>query len=80
MSFLCGFCKDEKQQVCQSVRFSISNSYGAYKELDVLGSFGQKKSAIFFRTIWPQAVLQNENTITDFTLVASSLLKGTSCD
>ena len=41
--------------------------------LDVLGSFGQKISAIFFRTIWPQAMLQNENTITAFTFVASSL-------
>ena len=45
---------------------------GRIRTLDVLGSFGQKMSAIFFRTIWPQAMLQNENTITAF--VASSLI------
>ena len=33
-----------------------------------------KKCPPFFpRTIWPQAMLQNENTITAFTFVASSL-------
>ena len=47
---------------------------GRIRTLDVLGSFGQKMSAIFFRTIWAQAMLQNENTITAFTFVASSLL------
>ena len=46
---------------------------GRIRTLDVLGSFGQKMSAIFFRTIWAQAMLQNENTITAFTFVASSL-------
>ena len=47
---------------------------GRIRMLDVLGSFAQKMSAIFSRTIWPQAMLQNENTITVFTFVASSLL------
>ena len=47
---------------------------GRIRTLDVLGSFGQKMFAIFSRTIWPQAMLQNENTITAFTFVASSLL------
>ena len=47
---------------------------GRIRTLDVLGSFGQKMSAIFFRTIWPQAMLQNDNTITAFTFVASSLI------
>ena len=47
---------------------------GRIRMLDVLGSFGQKMSAIFSRTIWPQAMLQNENTITAFTFVASSLI------
>ena len=47
---------------------------GRIRTLDVLGSFGQKMSAIFSRTIWPQAMLQNENTITTFTFVASSLI------
>ena len=47
---------------------------GRIRTLDVLGSFGQKMSAIFFRTVWAQAMLQNENTITAFTSVASSLL------
>ena len=47
---------------------------GRIRTLDVLGSFGQKMSAIFSRTIWPQAMLQNENTITAFTFVASSLI------
>ena len=47
---------------------------GRIRTLDVLGSFGQNISAIFFRTIWPQAMLQNENTITAFTFIASSLL------
>ena len=46
---------------------------GRIRTLDVLGSFGQKMSATFFRNIWPQAMLQNENTITAFTFVASSL-------
>ena len=46
---------------------------GRIRTLDVLGSFGQKMSAIFFRTIWAQAMLQNENKITAFTFVASSL-------
>ena len=46
---------------------------GRIRRLDVLGSFGQKMSAIFSRTIWPQAMLKNENTITAFTFVASSL-------
>ena len=46
---------------------------GRIRMLDVLGSFGQKMSAIFSLTIWPQAMLQNENTITAFTFVASSL-------
>ena len=35
---------------------------GRIRMLDVLGSFGQKMSAIFSRTIWPQAMLQNVNT------------------
>ena len=47
---------------------------GRIRTLDGLGSFGQKMSAIFFRTIWPQAMLQNENTITAFTFAASSLV------
>ena len=46
---------------------------GRIRMLDVLGRVGQKMSAIFFRTIWAQAMLQNENTITAFTFVASSL-------
>ena len=46
---------------------------GRIRMLDVLGSFGQNMSAIFSRTIWPQAMLQNENTITAFTFVASLL-------
>ena len=49
---------------------------GRIRTLDVLGSFRQKMSAIFSRTIWPQAMLQNENTITAFTFVASSLSVG----
>ena len=49
---------------------------GRIRTLDVLGSFGQKMSAILFRTVWPQAMLQNENTITAFTFVASSLDRG----
>ena len=48
---------------------------GRIRMLDVLASFGQKMSAIFSRTIWPQAMLQNENTITAFTFVASSLIQ-----
>ena len=47
---------------------------GRIRTLDVLGSFGQKMSAIFFRTIWPQAMLQNVNTITAFSFVASPLI------
>ena len=46
---------------------------GRIRTLDGLGSFGQKMSAIFFRTIWPQAMLQNVNTITAFSFVASPL-------
>ena len=46
---------------------------GRIRMLDVLASFGKKMSAIFSRIIWPQAMLQNENTITAFTFVASSL-------
>ena len=46
---------------------------GRIRMLDVLGSFGQKNVCHFSRTIWPQAILQNENTITAFTFVASSL-------
>ena len=46
---------------------------GRIRKLDVLGSFCQKMSAIFFRTIWPQAMLQNVNTITAFSFVASPL-------
>ena len=48
---------------------------GRIRTLDVLGSFGQKMSATIYRTIWPQAMLQNENTITAFTFVASSLIR-----
>ena len=47
---------------------------GRIRTLVVLGSFGQKMSTIFFRTISAQAMLQNENTITAFTFVASSLV------
>ena len=47
---------------------------GRIRTLDGLGSFGQKMSAMFFRTIWPQAMLQNINTITAFSFVASPLV------
>ena len=73
MSFLCGFRKDERQQVCRRVRFSVSNSYGAYTDAGCFGKFWPKNVRHFFRTIWPQAMLQNENIITAFTFVASLL-------
>ena len=79
MSFLCGFRKDERQQVCRRVRFSASNSYGAYTDAGCFGKFWPKNVRHFFRTIWPQAMLQNENTITAFTFVASSLNSQNCC-
>ena len=47
---------------------------GRIRTLDGLGSLAKKMSAIFFRTIWPQAMLQNVNTITAFSFIASPLI------
>ena len=48
MSFLCGFRKDERQQVCWRVRFSVSNSYGAYTDAGCFGKFWPKNVRHFF--------------------------------
>ena len=48
MSFLCGFRKDERQQVYRRVRFSVSNSYGAYTDAGCFGKFWPKNVRHFF--------------------------------